>query len=298
MENTGKILDDSLIPGLARQLGVNIGDWTSENTVKALKAYGYDGGIYGELRNRIAFELSNRLGWKEHKTEVHEIQGSAAMGNYVQNQMDSMGQGNGGVKFKAVNFINTNARKPRGSEKMALRYDPLNSYIYSKKEKILDTGHSKTLAKILGVDTSWNGWRQTAADDLKGIGFSEGGIAETLKTVPGKTGDDGWCVVQKGEAILNLPQTEMFKDLVNRLPELSKTMELVPAGVKAPSYSTVTNNDSKVNIGGMVFNIDGSKIRDLESLKKEIQHDNKFRDFMTDVVLGKVTGNNYAHMKY
>lgn len=48
----------------------------------------------------------------------------------------------------------------------------------------------------------------------------------------------------------------------------------------------------------MVFNIDGNKIRDLDSLKKEIQHDNKFRDFMTDVVLGKVTVDNYAHMKY
>ncbi len=51
-------------------------------------------------------------------------------------------------------------------------------------------------------------------------------------------------------------------------------------------------------MGDMVFNIDGSKICDLESLKKEIQHDMKFRNFMTDVVLGKVTGNNYAHMRY
>lgn len=226
MENTDKILDDSLIPELAKMLDIDTGDWTSENAVKALKAYSYDNGIYGELRNRTVFELSNRIGCKEHKIELREIQGNAAMGNYVQNQMDRMDQGNGGVKFKAVNFINTNARKPMGSEKMALRYDLLNSYIYSKKERILDTGHSKTLAKILGVDTPWNGQRQTTADDLKGISFSEGGIAETLKTVPGKTGDDGWCVVQKGKAILNLPQTEIFKDLVNRLPELSKTMEL------------------------------------------------------------------------
>ena len=48
----------------------------------------------------------------------------------------------------------------------------------------------------------------------------------------------------------------------------------------------------------MVFNIDGSNISDLDSLKMEIQHNGKFRDFMTDIVLGKVTGNNYAHMKY
>lgn len=116
--------------------------------------------------------------------------------------------------------------------------------------------------------------------------------------MPGRTGDDGWCVVQKGEAILNLPQTEMFKDVVNKLPELNRAMELIPAGVKAPSYNTVTNNDSNVSMGDMVFNIDGSKIRDLDSLKREIQHDMKFRNFMTDVVLGKVTGNNYAHMRY
>lgn len=298
MENTGKVLDDSRILELAKYLDIDTGEWTSENTVKALKGYSYDGGIYGEFRNTIASALAGQLGWKEHTTEVREIQGSAAMGNYVNNQMQSADNGTGGMKFKAVNFINTNARKPRGSEQMALRDDPLNSYIYSKTEKILDTAHSKTLAKILGVDTSWTGWKQIAADDLKGIGYSEGGIAETLRTVPGKTGDDGWCVVQKGEAILNLAQTEMFKDLISRLPELRKAVELVPAGIQTPSYNTVTNNDSNVSMGDMVFNIDGSKIRDLDSLMKEIQHNSKFRNFMTDVVLGKVTGNNYAHMRY
>ncbi|MCI9077325.1 MAG: hypothetical protein HFH68_00170 [Lachnospiraceae bacterium] len=299
LENTGKVLDDSYLTVLAELLDIDTGDWTSENTVKALKGYNYNGGIYAEFRNTIAEGLASQLGWNKHTTEVHQIQGSAAMGNYVQNQMESADNGTNGMKTKAINFINSNLRTPEGSETMALRYDPLNSYIYSKTNKILtDAGHAETLAKILGVSTAQDGWRQIAADDLKSIGYSEGGIAEILKTVPGRTGDDGWCVVQKGEAILNLEQTEMFKDLITKLPELTRTTDIVPAALKTPSYNTAINNDNSISMGSMVFNIDGSNIHDLESLKKEIQHDNKFRNFMTDVVLGKVTGNNYAHMKY
>lgn len=254
--------------------------------------------ILGNLHSSVTgtIDLSDR-----HKDSLTPL-GSVVNNGSPTSSLSAAVEGNTKSQNKklnlATNFITANAKKPGDEKKKSLSDDPLNKYIYSRTNKVLNNADSKELAKILGIDTKDSAWKTNAKKALKNIGYSEGGIAETLKTVPGRTGDDGWCVVQKGEAILNLPQTEMFKDLVNKLPELNRTMELIPAGVKAPSYNTVTNNDSNVSMGDMVFNIDGSKIRDLDSLKREIQHDNKFRNFMTDVVLGKVTGNNYAHMRY
>lgn len=201
-ENTGKILDDEMILGLAQMLGVKTNGMTSGSINDALKSGGYNSGTYGALRNDIAAGLSKQLGWTKHTTL------------------------------------------------------------------------------------------------LKNTGYYESGIAKPLKTVPGMTGDNGWCVVQKGETILNLEQTELFHDVITRLPELREAIDLVPSAAQTQPYNTVTNNAGNINIGDMVFNIDGSNISDLDSLKMEIQHNGKFRDFMTDIVLGKVTGNNYAHMKY
>ncbi len=201
-ENTGKILDDEMILGLAQMLGVKTNGMTSGSINNALKSGGYNSGTYGALRNDIAAGLSKQLGWTKHTTL------------------------------------------------------------------------------------------------LKNTGYYESGIAKTLKTVPGMTGDNGWCVVQKGETILNLEQTELFHDVIARLPELREAIDLVPSAAQTQPYNAVTNNAGNINIGDMVFNIDGSNISDLDSLKMEIQHNGKFRDFMTDIVLGKVTGNNYAHMKY
>lgn len=282
-ENTGRILDDSKILELAKLLGVDITGWTPSNVVDSLKKDGgYHAKGYGGLRNTIAEELAKQLGWTKHLTPIKETNSNERL-------------------FTVTRFIDGNAKTPQGSELMAVHDDPLNTYIHSKTNKILSLDNARNLAGMLGVDTKNvkdSVWKKKTKDALENIGYSEGGLVGALQTVPGETGDDGWVVAKRGEAILNLKQTEMFQDVIDRLPELSRVTDLVPPSVQSPSYSTVTKNDSNVNMGDVVFHIDGSRIRDLNSLKNEIQHDGKFRDFMTDVVLGKVTGNNYAHMRY
>lgn len=297
--DTGHTWDEDPYPNRAHKFNENlVNSATDLSGGKDSGITGLKQDILGNLHSSVTgtIDLSDR-----HKDSLTTL-GSVVNNGSPTSSLSAAVEGNTKSQNKksnlATNFITANAKKPGDEKKKSLSDDPLNKYIYSRTNKVLNNADSKELAKILGIDTKDSAWKTNAKKALKNIGYSEGGIAETLKTVPGRTGDDGWCVVQKGEAILNLPQTEMFKDLVNKLPELNRAMELIPAGVKAPSYNTVTNNDSNVSMGDMVFNIDGSKIRDLDSLKREIQHDMKFRNFMTDVVLGKVTGNNYAHMRY
>ncbi len=295
-ENTGRILDDDRILGLAQLLGINTNGLTSSQIVTDLKGLGYNSGQYGELRNTIATELSNQLGWTEHLTSINNnAGGSSTMGNETKEQID-----NAGILYKVSNYISTSARKPQGSEQMALPSDPLNSYIYSRINKILDTEHSKNLAEMLGVNTqdSISTWKKNAAASLKNIGYSQGGIAETLKKIPGENGDDGWCVVQRGEGILNLEQTKQFGELVNNLPGLNNYTAMLP-GLYNSAYNTTARNDSNVNVGDIVFNIDGSNVTDVDSFIRTMQQSIKGRDFMTDVVLSKISkGNSFAFMKY
>lgn len=295
-ENTGRILDDDRILGLAQLLGINTNGLTSSQIVTDLKGLGYNGGQYGELRNTIAKELSNQLGWTEHLTVINSnAGGSSAMGNESKEQID-----NAGILYKISNYISTSARKPQGSEQMALSSDPLNSYIYSRINKILDTEHSKNLAEMLGINTkdSISTWKKNAAASLKNIGYSQGGIAETLKKVPGETGDDGWCVVQRGEGILNLEQTKQLGELADNLPGLNNYTAMLP-GLYTSAYNTIAKNNSNVNMGDIVFNIDGSNVTDVDSFIRTMQQSIKGRDFMADVVLSKISkGNSFAFMKY
>lgn len=295
-ENTGRILDDDRILGLAQLLGINTNGLTSSQIVTDLKGLGYNGGQYGELRNTIAKELSNQLGWTEHLTVINSNAGrSSAMGNESKEQID-----NAGILYKISNYISTSARKPQGSEQMALSSDPLNSYIYSRINKILDTEHSKNLAEMLGINTkdSISTWKKNAAASLKNIGYSQGGIAETLKKVPGETGDDGWCVVQRGEGILNLEQTKQLGELADNLPGLNNYTAMLP-GLYTSAYNTIAKNNSNVNMGDIVFNIDGSNVTDVDSFIRTMQQSIKGRDFMADVVLSKISkGNSFAFMKY
>lgn len=198
----------------------------------------------------------------------------------------------------AINFISANAKKPSDEKKKSLSDDPLNKYIYSKTNKVLNAANSKELAKILGVDTKDSAWKTNTKKILKNIGYSQGGIVETLQKVPSETGDDGWAVLKKGEAVLNLKQTDMFNELLNQLPSLNSYMNILP-DLHKNNNTASTKNESNVNIGDINFNIDGSKVHDLESFKKEIQNDNKFRNFMTDVVLSQVSsGKSFTYMRY
>lgn len=198
----------------------------------------------------------------------------------------------------AIDFISANAKKPSDEKKKSLSDDPLNKYIYSKTNKVLNNANSKELAKILGVDTKDSAWKTNAKKALKNIGYSQGGIIETLQKVPGETGDDGWAVLKKGEAVLNLKQTDMFNELLNQLPSLNSYMNVLP-DLHKNNNTASTKNEGNVNIGDISFNIDGSKVHDLESLKREIQNDKKFRNFMTDVVLSQVSsGKSFTYMRY
>lgn len=90
----------------------------------------------------------------------------------------------------------------------------------------------------------------------------------------------------------------MFNELLNQLPSLNSYMNVLP-DLHKNNNTASTKNEGNVNIGDISFNIDGSKVHDLESLKREIQNDKKFRNFMTDVVLSQVSsGKSFTYMRY
>lgn len=108
-------------------------------------------------------------------------------------------------------------------------------------------------------------------DRLRGIGFSHGGIADTLQKIPAINGDDGWITVKRGEAVLTPEQTKAFHTLTDNLDILNPAVDLLAAVSKPPAASFPKNGHSSTQIGEVDFHFELPNVVDSDSFIQEMQ---------------------------
>lgn len=123
-------------------------------------------------------------------------------------------------------------------------------------------------------------------DRLRSVGFSHGGIAETLQKVPGMNGDDGWVTLKKGEGILTPEQTKAFIDFVHSQNGFKSTPD-IPTNLSKPATNITSTNNRNTSIGDVHLNIENIELPnvvDPESFVKEFQNNPKIERIVHSMV--------------
>ena len=129
---------------------------------------------------------------------------------------------------------------------------------------------------------------------MNGIGFSKGGIVETLSKVPGRNGDDGWATLKRGEAILTPEQTKMFQSMIKQMPVFTNAMDIFSS---TKSSTGVNNKPNSVSVGDINLTLDLPNVTNPESFVKEMQSNTKMRKAVQQAVFDEVTGKGSFNIK-
>lgn len=121
---------------------------------------------------------------------------------------------------------------------------------------------------------------------MQNIGYSNGGIAETLQKVPGMNGDDGWVTVKKGEAIMNPEQTQQFIKLVRNVDTLNPALDAVKDMSKMV-YEPVSNRIMNQSVGEININMDLPNVTNYEEFRRKMQSDPKIEKMFKSMVWDK-----------
>lgn len=121
---------------------------------------------------------------------------------------------------------------------------------------------------------------------MQNIGYSNGGIAETLQKVPGMNGDDGWVTVQKGEAIMTPEQTQQFIKLVRNVDTLNPALDAVK-DMSKKEYEPVPNRIMNQSVGEININMDLPNVTNYEEFRRKMQSDPKIEKMFKSMVWDK-----------
>lgn len=121
---------------------------------------------------------------------------------------------------------------------------------------------------------------------MQNIGYSNGGIAETLQKVPGMNGDDGWVTLQKGEAILTPEQTQQFIKLVRNVDTLNPALDAVKDMSKM-EYEPVLNRIMNQSVGEVNIEMNLPNVTNYEEFRRKMQSDPKIEKMFKSMVWDK-----------
>ena len=156
--------------------------------------------------------------------------------------------------------------------------------------KYVNADWIKEVCKRLGIAQSAG----SLLNYMNGIGFSKGGIVETLSKVPGRNGDDGWATLQRGEAILTPEQTKMFQSMIKQMPVFTNAMDIFSS---TKSSTGVNNKPNSVSVGDINLTLDLPNVTDSESFIKEMQSNSRMRKVVQQAVLDEVVGKGNFNIK-
>ena len=156
--------------------------------------------------------------------------------------------------------------------------------------KYVNADWIKEVCKRLGITQSAG----SLLNYMNGIGFSKGGIVETLSKVPGRNGDDGWATLKRGEAILTPEQTKMFQSMIKQMPVFTNAMDIFSS---TKSSTGVNNKPNSVSIGDINLTLDLPNVTDSESFIKEMQSNSRMRKVVQQAVLDEVVGKGNFNIK-
>lgn len=156
--------------------------------------------------------------------------------------------------------------------------------------KYVNADWIKEVCKRLGIAQSAG----SLLNYMNGIGFSKGGIVETLSKVPGRNGDDGWATLKRGEAILTPEQTKMFQSMIKQMPVFTNAMDIFSS---TKSSTGVNNKPNSVSVGDINLTLDLPNVTDSESFIKEMQSNSRMRKVVQQAVLDEVVGKGNFNIK-
>lgn len=149
--------------------------------------------------------------------------------------------------------------------------------------KYVNADWIKEVCKRLGIAQSAG----SLLNYMNGIGFSKGGIVETLSKVPGRNGDDGWATLKRGEAVLTPEQTKMFQNMVQVMPPFVNAMNTF-TNIPSLSQAKITPNQQSISMGDLVLNL--PNVTDTESFIKTIKTDTKVQKAIQQTVCDQLSG--------
>lgn len=156
--------------------------------------------------------------------------------------------------------------------------------------KYVNADWIKEVCKRLGITQSAG----SLLNYMNGIGFSKGGIVETLSKVPGRNGDDGWATLKRGEAILTPEQTKMFQSMIKQMPVFTNAMDIFSS---TKSSAGLNNKPNSVSVGDINLTLDLPNVTDSESFIKEMQSNSRMRKVVQQAVLDEVVGKGNFNIK-
>lgn len=126
---------------------------------------------------------------------------------------------------------------------------------------------------------------------MKNIGFSDGGIAQTIQNVPGLNGDHGWATLTKGEAVLTPQQAKDFKILAQNLNVLNPAANMLQH-LSGPNGSAAGHTNS-TTIGDVHVTVDLPNVTNYEEFKQKMQSDPKIEQMFKSMIWDKGSLSKY-----
>lgn len=121
---------------------------------------------------------------------------------------------------------------------------------------------------------------------MKQIGFSDGGIAQTLQKVPSINGDDGWVTLKKGEGILTPEQTPEFLKLVHNLDTLNPAVDLVRS-LPQKAFAAAPNHTFSQSTGDIHIDMNFPNVTNYEEFRRQMQSDPKIEKMFKSMIWDK-----------
>ncbi len=180
-----------------------------------------------------------------------------------------------------------NAIRRRGLNRSDGYNSPNNNAISKIVENINSSGMGINIAPT--ADALWN--------YMQNIGYSRGGIVDTLQKIPGMNGDDGWATLKRGEAVLTPEQTEDFQKLLQNLGVLNPAVDLYK---NMHMKNVDVAPDCMINQSTGDINIDMSfpGITNYEEFRQKLQSDPKIERMFKSMIWDKGSLSKYNTKMY
>lgn len=130
-------------------------------------------------------------------------------------------------------------------------------------------------------------------DRLTSLGFSHGGIVDTLQKIPGMNGDDGWATLKRGEAVLTPDQTKDFQKLLQNLDVVNPAVDLYKS-MQIRNIDTMSNSVISQSTGDINIDMSFPGVTNYEEFRQKLQSDPKIERMFKSMIWNKGSLSKYS----
>lgn len=158
-------------------------------------------------------------------------------------------------------------------------------------------GHIWSYDSVAGRELRKRIANATTDDELNRIGsmygvrgFAQGGYVADLKKVMTANGDNAIAIntLKRGEAVLSVPQAQLFEKFANNLPQLTELVDM-SEGIKLSALNSVPNLFNNIS-QDIDLNIDIDHVSDYNDLVTQMQRDKNFEKFIQSMTTDRMVG--------